>query len=42
MDYAEIYSQFFERVLRYLAGIVGPLEAQDLAQEVYTDPTDLL
>ncbi len=35
MDYTEIYLQYFERVSKYLAGIVGPLEAQDLAQEVF-------
>jgi RNA polymerase sigma-70 factor (ECF subfamily) len=35
MDYAEIYVQYYEKISRYLAGIVGPLEAQDLAQEVF-------
>ncbi len=35
MDYAEIYAQYFDKISRYLAGIVGPLEAQDLAQEVF-------
>lgn len=35
MDYSEIYTRYHAKISKYLAGIVGPLEAQDLAQEVF-------
>jgi RNA polymerase sigma-70 factor, ECF subfamily len=35
MNYSEIYTRYYGKISRYLAGIVGPQEAEDLAQEVF-------
>jgi RNA polymerase sigma-70 factor (ECF subfamily) len=35
MDYNKIYSEYYGKISNYLAGIVGRLEAEDLAQEVF-------
>ncbi len=35
MDYAQIYRQYYGKISRYLAGIVGQSEAEDIAQEVF-------
>jgi RNA polymerase sigma-70 factor (ECF subfamily) len=35
MNYNEVYEQYYKKITRYLAGIVGQSEAQDLAQEVF-------
>jgi RNA polymerase sigma-70 factor, ECF subfamily len=35
MDYREIYEQYYGKISKYLAGIVGPMEAEDFAQEVF-------
>ena len=35
MDYSEVYTRYYPKISKYLAGIVGPVEAQDLAQEVF-------
>ena len=34
-DFAEVYRVFRPRILRYLSGMVGEAEAEDLAQEVF-------
>lgn len=34
-DFQRVYDEYRPRVLRYLAGIVGPTEAEDLSQEVF-------
>jgi RNA polymerase sigma-70 factor (ECF subfamily) len=35
MEFDEIYRTFHPRILRYLARLIGPDEAEDLAQEVF-------
>jgi RNA polymerase sigma-70 factor (ECF subfamily) len=35
MDYSQIYEQYYRKITKYLAGIVGQMEAEDLAQEVF-------
>jgi RNA polymerase sigma-70 factor, ECF subfamily len=35
MDYSKIYEQYYGKISKYLAGIVGQMEAEDLAQEVF-------
>jgi RNA polymerase sigma-70 factor (ECF subfamily) len=35
MDYTEIYEQYYAKISKYLAGIVGQMEAEDLAQEIF-------
>jgi RNA polymerase sigma-70 factor, ECF subfamily len=35
MEFDELYSTFHPRILRYLARLVGPGEAEDLAQDVF-------
>jgi RNA polymerase sigma-70 factor (ECF subfamily) len=35
MDYSEIYARYYGKISKYLGGIVGPLEAEDVAQEVF-------
>jgi RNA polymerase sigma-70 factor, ECF subfamily len=35
MEYSDIYKSYHKKVLKYLAGIVGQSEAEDLVQEVF-------
>ena len=35
MDYAGVFTQYHDRLLRYLSGIVGSSEAEDVVQEVF-------
>lgn len=35
MEFSELYSTFHPRILRYLVRLIGPDEAEDLAQEVF-------
>ena len=35
MDFQEIYTEFQPRILRYLSRMMGPEEAEDVAQEVF-------
>ncbi len=42
MDYSEIYSAYYGKISKYLAGIVGQSEAEDLAQEVFIKVGDKL
>ncbi|MBZ5496224.1 MAG: RNA polymerase sigma factor [Acidobacteriia bacterium] len=35
MNYDDLYAQYYRRVRKYLRGIVGDTEAEDLAQEVF-------
>ena len=35
MNYDELYKQYYKKISRYLAAIVGESEAEDLAQEVF-------
>ena len=35
VDFNTVYSAFYPRILRYLARLVGPDEAEDLSQEVF-------
>jgi RNA polymerase sigma-70 factor (ECF subfamily) len=35
VNYDELYKQYYRRVSKYLGGIVGATEAEDLAQEVF-------
>ncbi len=35
MNYDDLYARYYQRVCRYLRGIVGDAEAEDLAQEVF-------
>ncbi len=35
MDFQEIYSEFQPRILHYLSRMMGPEEAEDIAQEVF-------
>lgn len=35
MDYADVFTQYHDRLLRYLSGIVGSSEAEDMVQEVF-------
>ncbi len=35
MDYSEIYTKYYGKVSKYLAGIIGQPDAEDLAQEVF-------
>ena len=35
VDFNTVYSAFYPRILRYLARLVGPDEAEDISQEVF-------
>ncbi len=35
MNYDDLYARYYQRVCKYLSGIVGDAEAEDLAQEVF-------
>ena len=35
VDFNTVYSAFYPRILRYLARLVGPDEAEDVSQEVF-------
>jgi RNA polymerase sigma-70 factor, ECF subfamily len=35
MEFSDLYSTFHPRILRYLVRLIGPDEAEDLAQEVF-------
>lgn len=35
IDFNSVYSAFYPRILRYLARLVGPDEAEDISQEVF-------
>jgi len=35
MNYDDVYKRYYKRVSRYLSGIVGQAEAEDVAQEVF-------
>jgi RNA polymerase sigma-70 factor (ECF subfamily) len=35
MNYDDLYAKYYKRVCKYLSGIVGDAEAEDLAQEVF-------
>ncbi len=35
MNYDDLYTRYYQRVRKYLRGIVGDAEAEDLAQEVF-------
>ena len=34
-DFLRIYSDYYQKIIQYLSRIVGPTEAEDLAQEVF-------
>lgn len=36
MNYEELHQQYYHRILRYLSTMVGPTDAEDVAQEVFT------
>jgi RNA polymerase sigma-70 factor (ECF subfamily) len=35
MDYADVFTRYHDRLLKYLSGIVGASEAEDVVQEVF-------
>ena len=35
LDFQKLYTEFHPRIFRYLVGLVGEFEAEDLAQEVF-------
>jgi len=35
LDFQKLYTEFHPRILRYLVGLVGEFEAEDLTQEVF-------
>ncbi len=36
VDFNTVYSQYYARILRYLTRLVGPTEAEDVSQEVFS------
>lgn len=34
-DFIKIYNDYYQKIIQYLSGFVGPIESEDLAQEVF-------